>query len=163
MVVSVGGLVAVAVCEGEVTLGEVRRSSNLVCAVRLLLHIGQHVVSLLEVINDLTEQLFVRKLVVACLFLKFVLCDVLVYPRHLTEHGDELEVEVCAEELHLSHTLLRHFRTKLAVAILLKREQCAVAAAHSAIEAIPEFVKLAGRGSHCRPYLHGMIACIGGS
>ena len=161
VVVAVGCLVAVAVGKRQIALGEICRSSNAVDAVLLLLHLGQHVVRLLEVVYYLAEQLLVCKLVVAGLLLKIVLHYVLVNPRHLAEHGDELEVEVGAQELNLCHTLLRLLLAKTAVAILLKREQRAVAAANSTVEAIPKFVELARCRSHGRPNLHRMIASVG--
>ena len=163
MVVAVGGFITVTVCKGEIALGEIRCSSDFVGAVLVFLYFWQHVVSLLEVGYNLIEQLLVCKLVVASLLLKFVLSDVLVNPRHLTEHGDELEVEVSTEEFHFSYTLLACLFAQFGVAILLKREQRTVATAHSTIKAIPEFVKFARRRGHCRPYLHWMIASVGGS
>ena len=143
--VAVGLLVAVAIGKGEVALGEIRRCGNLCDAVLVLLHVGQCVVCFLEVIDNLLEEFLVGELVVTGLFLQVVGIYVLVNPRHLAEHGDELEVEVGAEELHLCHTLLRCLSAKFVVAVLVEREQGAVATADGAVETVPQFVELARR------------------
>ena len=64
MVVAIGLLISVAISECEITLGEVRGSSNLVDAIGVALRAGQRVVSLLKIGYNLLKQLLVCKLCV---------------------------------------------------------------------------------------------------
>ena len=125
---AVGSLVAVAPGQGEIALGQVSGGGNLVGASALALLLGQIIVGKLKVVDDFAEELFVGVLCVGGLLRGLVLIDLLVNPWHLTEHGDELEVEVGAQEADLSFALCRCLPPKHVVAVLLQGDQGAVAA-----------------------------------
>ena len=99
--------------------------------------------------------------VVAGLLLQVVLVDLLVDPRNLVEHHEELIVEVGTQELHLGYALLCSGRAKLALAVLVKRYQRAVAARYGAIEAVPKLVEMAKGRREGREYLHRVIIGVG--
>ena len=84
-----------------------------------------------------------------------------VDPWHLTEHGDELEVAVAAQEMDLRLTPGCCRSAEFLYAVLFQRCKCSVASRYVAVKTIPQFVELAGSGSECRPDLHGMIAGVG--
>ena len=70
---------------------------------------------------------------------------------------------MAAEEVYLADTLSCGLLAELLYAVILKGYKSAVAAGDVAVEAIPEFVELAGSGGQCRPDLHGVVACVGES
>ena len=158
------GLIAVAPGQGQIALGEVGSSGDLVGASALALCSRQHVVGKLEVGNDLLHQFLVGELVIRRLLLGVVLIDFLVDPGHLVPELDEFEVEVSTEETHLTLADAGGLGTKFLLTILSQRYQCTVAAADRAVEVIPEFVHVVGgRSGQRRPYLHGVIVGIGGT
>ena len=158
------GLVAVAPGHGEVALGQIGSSGNLVGASTLALLCGQHVVGKLEVGQNLVHQFLVGELVVGRLLLAVVLVNLLVDPGHLVPHLHELEVEMCAEEAYLALTDLGLLLAQLVLAVLSQRHQCAVAARDAAVEVIPELVHVVGcRCSKRRPHLDGVVVGVGGT
>ena len=100
-------LVAIAPRESQIAFGEIGRCCNLVDTPLVLGSSGQHIVGRLEVGNDFCKQLLVGQSIVFHLFLGIILKDLFVNPRHFAEHGGKLVVEVCAEEFHFGHALLR--------------------------------------------------------
>ena len=97
-------LIAITISAGEVALGKVRSSGDLVGTTHLILG-RQHIVGKLEVIDDLLEELVVSELVVAYLLVSHLLGHCLIDPRNLVEQGEELPVEMSTQETHLAFTL----------------------------------------------------------
>ena len=162
MAVSVAGLVAVAIGEGEVALGEHGSSSILVDASPISWRFGNTVVGGLEVLDDLLHQLLVGELVITGLLLSCFLEDDFVNPGHLIPKLDQLEVEVSAEEAGLTHAHLGSFGTEFLFAVLLDGEDGTVGTRNGYIETIPEFVHVVGlRSGKVGPYLNGVVVGVG--
>ena len=160
--VAVAGLVAVAISEGEVALGEHGSSCILVDASLIGWSFGHAVVSSLEVLDNLLHQLLVGELVITGLFLSCFLEDDFVNPGHLIPKLDQLEVEVSAEEAGFTHAHLGSFGTEFLFAELLDGEDGAVGTRNGYIETIPEFVHVVGlRSGKVGPNLDGVVVGVG--
>ncbi len=120
MVRTVGCLIAVAPGKSEVALCQIACSGNLVGASAVSLCLWQMVVSKLEVVDNLLEELLVGEFCVGSLFGCLVLIYFLVYPWHLSEHLQELEIEVSAQETHLSLTLCGEVGAQFGIAVLFE-------------------------------------------
>ena len=160
--VSIAGLVAVAISEGEVALGEHGSSCILVDASPIGWSFGYTVVGSLEILDDLLHQLLVGELVISGLLLSSFLEDNFVNPGHLIPKLDQLEVEVSAEEAGLTHAHLGGFGTEFLFAVLLDGEDSTVGTRNGYIETIPEFVHMVRlRSGKVGPNLDGVVVGVG--
>ena len=83
------------------------------------------------------EKLLITELVIARLLLKIVLEDLLVHPWNLTEHGQQLEIAVTAQEVHFAHSLSCRLFPEGLDARLFKSHQRAIATRYVAVKSVP--------------------------
>ena len=142
---AVGGLVTVAPRNGEIAFCQISCCSYFVGTSSAILHFKrQTVVSLFEFLNHFAHQFLVCELVVANLLMRALFEHSLVNPGHLTEHCNQFEVAVSAQEMNLGLALCRCLFAQFLHTILVKGGEGTVAARDVAVEAIPQLVKFAG-------------------
>ena len=120
MVHAIGGLVTVAPSKGEVAFCKIGGSGDLVGASALVPLLWQMVEGKLKVVDDFPEELLVCVLRVRGLLRGPVFIDLLIYPWHLAEHGDELEIEVGTQEADLCFTLCGGLGAEHVAAVLFE-------------------------------------------
>ena len=162
MVYSCSSFIAVSPSQIQITLSQISSSRNLVrTSVFTRLFQWQYIVCSLKVIYHVLEELFVCQSVIPCLLIRIVLVNLFINPRHLTENGKQLIIEVTAQEPYFCHPLTSRFFTQYGNAILFQSNQHTVTTRHGTEQTVPQFIHFArsSRGQ-CSPNIESMIARI---